>query len=198
MAKVPPVDDSPVKRPRLPAPSRTAYTGPPSAETIANAASYGIQIGNFGLVQIRVWRDQEAFLKAFRVSGMKGLCAIRAGVHRDTVRLWERGNMHNFVPRLADAMEVYVDLVDENLTALAFETKHPLASIAILNAYRPERYKRETVVADNRTVEALNDIKKLMVAEAERRALVAGDGVQGEGAKALEVIEGKARVIEDE
>ena len=45
-------------------------------------------------------------------------------------------------------------------------------------------------------IEALNAIKTLMVAEAGRRALVAGDDVT-EQARATEVIEGKGGVVED-
>ncbi len=161
----------------------------------ANASLYGLDIaqtGAFGLVQIHTWRDQERFLANFTEVGMKGLAARATGVHRETVRLWERGNVFAFNPRLADALEIYVDLHDERLSELSFETLQPLPTIAKLNAYRPERYKRETMVIDNKAQDALNELKQ-MALEARQRALAAADeDVVTEIARAEAIIAGKA------
>ncbi len=200
MPKPPPVDTSPpieVKRLRVPSQSRQVDTGPPTDEAIAAAASYGVPLGTLGVRDKHMWQSQEAYLAELREVGMKGTSAIRAGIHRETARLWERGNQLNFNARLLDAMEVYVDLHEERLTELALNTNQVLPSIATLNARRPELYRREQVASDTRVSEALAAIKVLVSAEARQRALTAGDEQQSEQAMAEQVIEGKGRVVED-
>ena len=123
---------------------------------------WGLDFGNFGSIEKRIWSQQQRYLHAYSIKKTKTTAARYAGVHYETTRLWERDNYLRFGSRMAMAQTIHHDLIEDKLMELGMGLKPgqnvtPLAIKA--NAEMPEKYRHNTITLDERPQKVLDELK---------------------------------------
>ena len=102
-----------------------------------------IDPSTLGHRQKQTWGRQEAFLAAYAECGSIRKAAPAAGTNRDTVRLWQKGDVLQFRQRLENAQHQFREMLQDMAIQRVQDqgaTANPLLLITLLNAHWPEKY----------------------------------------------------------
>ena len=91
---------------------------------------------------------QDRFLSNFANFGTIRIAADATGIDRESVRWWRNNDVLGFAERFRAAQEAYADylehLAHERVTHPNGRTGSDILLIAMLNANRPDKYKRDS------------------------------------------------------
>lgn len=103
-------------------------------------------------VDQHTWDSQEAYLTAFAGFGTLTKSSQSVGLHRDTVRRWEHGDVQGFRQRLREAQKAYADYL-EGLALLRVQNPEgnrgsDTLLIALNNANNPDKWRGNNVTVE--------------------------------------------------
>ena len=150
-------------------------------------AEYNVDLSSLNLVEKRTVQRQQAFLNSYAIVGEITTAATAAGISRIAVWYWREADAHGFKRRFEDAVQGYGDSLErlamERLETPAGNRGSDVLLIALLNANRPEKYRQNVTITDDRGKEVLNKLserRKATIIEGEARQLPIEEGGQSD------------------
>ena len=155
-------------------------------DTLENTlAEYDVDLSSLSFIEKRTVQRQQAFLNSYAIVGEITSAASAAGITRVAVWYWRDADAHGFKRRFEDAVQGYGDSLErlamERLETPAGNRGSDVLLIALLNANRPEKYRQNVTITDDRGKEVLNKLserRKANVIEGESRTLPIEEGKQ--------------------
>jgi hypothetical protein len=127
----------------------------------------------------RVRAKQDAFLSHYILDGTIKNSAKSIGVDRSTVYKWSRDDISGFRDRFIEAQEDFGDSLEEIAISRVKEQKpgdNPVLLITLLNAHKPEKYRRTGNIDSSQSKEIMETMKKWYKSESKKKKSSSEDG----------------------
>ena len=142
---------------------------------------------------------QERFLDGLRKHGTVRKACSLVPIDRETVRVWRRDDIFNFVQREKDAHDEWVDSQEELLNVYNEGIKPgqtPIGLLASLTANRPEKWNRATKFqfeAPNELIKQLRqlqDLSNVSLVDSNKKPEALNE------ADSSKIVEGESRLVD--
>ena len=135
----------------------------PATEPQATPDTYGIDWSMLGHGEKETWTNQQRFLEAYAVAGTIRSASPVAQVGRETVRLWQKGDVFSFRARFEAAQEKHADHLEDIMFSRIEDPQGNRGSdvlvIFAVKAAKPDKYREAVVFTDDTSKDVLKQLQ---------------------------------------